>query len=76
MKRKRIEKQEELLAKLRALEIKNKEKKMQARTGAAKLSSSYDKIRTQLQKSLNKYGYVRDLNKGMTFQNPDHLEAA
>jgi hypothetical protein len=75
MKLKKIEKQRLLEAKLRALQIKKKEKAMQARTGSVWLSSSYENIHTKLKNSSSIYGYVTDVNKGMTFQDLDHLEA-
>jgi cell fate (sporulation/competence/biofilm development) regulator YlbF (YheA/YmcA/DUF963 family) len=76
MTKKQREVQSKLEALLRAKQIKEKEKKMQTRTGASRLSSSYDRIQSQLQHSLNHFGYVLDVNKSMTFQDPDHLEAA
>lgn len=67
MKLNKKEKQELLEAKLRAIQIKKKEKAMQVRTGAADLSSSYERIKGQLEIKQSIYGYVRDLNKGMKF---------
>jgi hypothetical protein len=56
--------QEKLEAKLRARQIRNKYKTMQAITGNANLSSSYSRVRKHLLKAVDKYGYAVDVNKG------------
>lgn len=65
-----------LACKLRRQEILRKEKAMQARTGAANLSSSYSKIQRQLQNSMNQYKFVVDLNRAQSLLDDDNLEAA
>lgn len=75
MTKKQVEEQKMLEAYFTAKQNRKKEKNMQARTGSVWLSSSYENIHTKLKNSWSIYGYVTDLNKGMTFQDLDHLEA-
>ena len=76
MTKRQIEDQKKWEAYFTALKNRKKEKAMQARTGAVSLNSSFGNIQAQLKQSLNTYGHITDVNKGITFQDPDHLEAA
>jgi hypothetical protein len=58
-----FKRQEKLAAKLRARQIREKYKTMQAITGKAKLSSSFGKNQKKILNAIDRYGYVVEVNK-------------